>query len=229
MLEERASFSPDALTGARGQSALRRAGDDGDAHFRPAHRLAELDLPAPQRGRRRRRAETLRHRPSAPASTRNGCRHRRMLNAAMPSLAGNPRAVAPGPALMPGIGLRRMREQAHDRCRRGRLRRADPEQCRAQRRSAAAPGAGKLAPGLARLVEGARPRGVSVEPRLSAHRDQRRARGLGQVRLCQDAGLPLGHPAGAAGRGPHDPASARTRASRPGRRCRANTARCCAG
>src|SRR5205823_11023385 len=47
---------------ARGQSALRRAGDDGDPDLRPADRLAELDLPAPQRGRRNRRAEALRHR-----------------------------------------------------------------------------------------------------------------------------------------------------------------------
>ena len=33
--------------------------------LRPPHRLAELDLPAPQRGRRGRRAQALRHRPEA--------------------------------------------------------------------------------------------------------------------------------------------------------------------
>ena len=54
MLEERASFSPDALTGDGGQSALRRPRDDGDAHFRAADRVAELDFPAAERGRRRR-------------------------------------------------------------------------------------------------------------------------------------------------------------------------------
>ena len=36
---------------ARSESALRRAGDDGDEDFRPAQRLAELDFPAPERGR----------------------------------------------------------------------------------------------------------------------------------------------------------------------------------
>ena len=35
-----------------GQPALRRPRDDGDQDLRPPHRLAELDLPAPQRGRR---------------------------------------------------------------------------------------------------------------------------------------------------------------------------------
>ena len=65
MLEERASFSPDALTGDGGQPALRRPGDDGDAHLRPADRVAELDLPAAQRGRRGGLAEALRHRRAA--------------------------------------------------------------------------------------------------------------------------------------------------------------------
>ena len=37
-----------------GQPPLRRAGDDGDEDLRPPHRLAELDLPAPQRRRRER-------------------------------------------------------------------------------------------------------------------------------------------------------------------------------
>ncbi len=34
------------------ESALRRPGDDGDEDFRPAFRLAELDLHPAQRGRR---------------------------------------------------------------------------------------------------------------------------------------------------------------------------------
>ena len=45
-----------------GEPALRRPGDHGDEDLRPAHRLAELDLPAPQRSRRRRCPQTLRHR-----------------------------------------------------------------------------------------------------------------------------------------------------------------------
>ena len=49
----------------RSQSALRRAGDHGIENLRPADRVAELDFPAPQRDRRGRRAETLRHRPEA--------------------------------------------------------------------------------------------------------------------------------------------------------------------
>ena len=55
------------------------------------------------------------------------------------------------------------------------------------------------------------------------------AEGWAQLRLRQNARIPLGHPAGAAGRGPHASRSARTRASRPGRRCPASTAPCCAG
>ena len=45
------------------EPALRRARDDGIEDLRAPHRVAELDLPAPQRGRRRRRAAPLRHRP----------------------------------------------------------------------------------------------------------------------------------------------------------------------
>ena len=62
LLEERNSFSPDALTGDGGQPPLRRSGDDGDEDLRPAHGLAELGLPAPERRRARRRAAPLRHR-----------------------------------------------------------------------------------------------------------------------------------------------------------------------
>src|SRR5205085_295533 len=47
------------------EPALRRPRDDGDAHLRPPHRLAELDLHPAERGRRRRRAQGLRHRPEA--------------------------------------------------------------------------------------------------------------------------------------------------------------------
>ena len=62
VLEERASFSPDALTGM--EANLRFAGPETmeTKIFAPADRLAELDLPAPERGRRGGRAEALRHR-----------------------------------------------------------------------------------------------------------------------------------------------------------------------
>ena len=43
------------------EPALRRARDDGDEDLRPADRLAELDLPAPERRRPEGRADGLRH------------------------------------------------------------------------------------------------------------------------------------------------------------------------
>jgi len=52
MLEERASFSADALTGLEANLRFAGAGDDGNPHLRPPHRLAELDIPAPECGRR---------------------------------------------------------------------------------------------------------------------------------------------------------------------------------
>ncbi len=42
--------------------ALRKQGEHGHPHLRPAHRLAELDLQPPQRRRRKGRAQGLRHR-----------------------------------------------------------------------------------------------------------------------------------------------------------------------
>ena len=64
-LEERASFSPDGLTGL--EANLRFGGPETMEfeNLRPPHRLAELDLPAPQRRRRGGRAQALRHRPEA--------------------------------------------------------------------------------------------------------------------------------------------------------------------
>src|SRR6185437_10163855 len=50
---------------ARSQSALRRAGDHGNAHFRPAVGLAELGVLAAQCRRRGGRLEALRHRRAA--------------------------------------------------------------------------------------------------------------------------------------------------------------------
>ena len=51
-VEERASFSPDALTGMEANAALCGSGNHGDQDIRPPDCLAELDLPAAQRGRR---------------------------------------------------------------------------------------------------------------------------------------------------------------------------------
>ena len=68
-IEERASLSPDALTGM--EASLRFAGPETmeTQDLRPPVRLAELDLPPPERRRRAGRAEGLRHRAQAPNST----------------------------------------------------------------------------------------------------------------------------------------------------------------
>ena len=62
MLEERTSLLARCHDRHGGEFALRRSRDDGDQDLRAAHRLAELDLPAPQRDRRAGRAEALRQR-----------------------------------------------------------------------------------------------------------------------------------------------------------------------
>jgi len=80
--------------------------------------------------------------------------------------------------------------------------------------------AGRLAPRLYRLVERHGAGRIPAVAGLSAHRLFGRSAWLGQVRLCEDAGLSLGHPAGAAGRKPRHPVSARITASRHGRKCR---------
>ena len=63
-IEERASLSPDALTGMEAIAALRRPRDDGDQDLRPPLGLAELDLHA----RQRRPASTARSRCTASPS-----------------------------------------------------------------------------------------------------------------------------------------------------------------
>ncbi len=57
---------------AGSQSPLRRAGDDGNPHLRPSVGLAELGLPAPRRGRRGRRAASLRQRHETGLRPRTG-------------------------------------------------------------------------------------------------------------------------------------------------------------
>ena len=73
-LEERASFSPDGLTGL--EANLRFGGPETMEieNLRAADRLAELDLPAPQCGRRGGRAQALRHRPEAGVRYEEGVR-----------------------------------------------------------------------------------------------------------------------------------------------------------
>ncbi len=66
-LEERASLSPDALTGMEANLRFCRPGDDGDQDLRAPLGLAELDLPAPQRHRRARRPVAVRAGRCSPA------------------------------------------------------------------------------------------------------------------------------------------------------------------
>jgi hypothetical protein len=90
-IEERVAMSPDALTGM--EANLRFNGQETmfHAHLRPPHRLAELDLPAPQRRRRKGRAQGLRQgrqgrlrlepRLSRPAADRSAHTHTEDTNA----------------------------------------------------------------------------------------------------------------------------------------------------
>ncbi len=65
-----------------GEPALRRTGDHGNEDLRAADRLAELDLPAPQRGRRGGRAAPLRHRPEGRVRHEEGVRQMRLSSSA---------------------------------------------------------------------------------------------------------------------------------------------------
>ena len=80
-----------------------------------------------------------------------------------------------------------------------------PNNVNLSRGSPGAQGAGGLASRLYRLVERHGAGRLPAVAGLSAHRLFGRSARLGQVRLCQDAGLSLGHPAGAAGREPRHP------------------------
>ncbi len=62
MLEERASLSPDALTGMEASLRFPGQGNHGDARVRAAVGLAELDLHPSERRGRGGRAEAVRHR-----------------------------------------------------------------------------------------------------------------------------------------------------------------------
>src|SRR6202030_1301092 len=71
-----------------------------------------------------------------------------------------------------------------------------------------------LASRLPRLVADDGTGGLSAGARLSAHGSVGRSEGLGKIRLCEDAGLPVGHSPRSAGGGPHD--SVRTSSGRAG-------------
>ena len=72
VLEERASLSPDALTGMEANHRFVGPETRGDQDLRPADRLAELDLHPAQRVRARRRAAPLRHRAAGQLRPRAG-------------------------------------------------------------------------------------------------------------------------------------------------------------
>ena len=108
---------------------------------------------------------------------------------------------------------------------RHRLQRAHPQQRRPRRATAGCSARSRT--GSRRFLEWWKdmgPDGLPGQRRLPAHRDQRGRQGLGQVRLREDAGVPLGHLPRRAGAGPRRSTSATTRASPRGRRCPASTA-----
>ena len=75
MLEERASLSPDALTGMEANHRFVGPETMEIADLRPAHRLAELDLRSTQRVRPRRRAAPVRHGTQGRLRPEAGVRH----------------------------------------------------------------------------------------------------------------------------------------------------------
>ena len=93
------------------------------------------------------------------------------------------------------------RHEHHER----RLLNQDSQQRESQRGSAGAQSAGRLASRLHRLVERHGAGWLPAIAGISAHRLLGRSARLGQVRLCENAGLSLGHPAGASGRKSRDP------------------------
>ena len=148
-----------------GEPPLRRPGDDGDEDLRAPLELAELDLPAAQRGRPAGRAHAL-----------------RQARAAGVRLRTEPE------------GEERMSSVNADR---------DPEQRSPRGRQAPAARARGVAAELHPLVARDGPVGLPGRPRVPAHRDRRRLRRLGALRLRQDARLPLGHLPRRSGGRPH--------------------------
>ena len=162
-----------------GEPALRRPRDDGDQDLRPPLGLAELDLPAPERRRRARRAHAL-----------------RQARAPRVRLAAGPERRQPMSTVINDAKIPNNVDLASDK----RLQRAleawQPNFLDWWKRDGA--------------------RGLPGGRHLPAHRDQRRPRGLGALRLREDARLPLGHLPRRPGAGPHDRLRRRHAASRCG-------------
>ena len=74
-------MSPDALTGLEANLRFGGTRDDGDAHLRPAVRVAELDLHPAQRGRRKGRAQGLRQGRQGAVRFRAGLTERAVMEA----------------------------------------------------------------------------------------------------------------------------------------------------
>ena len=108
-----------------------------------------------------------------------------------------------GPLVDPRVSVHDQRSQIEER-HEHQLQRTDPQQRRPRVEQDAAARARALAAALPRLVEGDGTGRVGGARRLSAHRDQRRAAGLGALRLRPHARLPLGHLPRAARDGPQD-------------------------
>ena len=102
------------------------------------------------------------------------------------------------PGTRPGMTENVAREHGHELHER-RLLDQDSEQCESVGRSSGAEGAGRLASRLHGLVERHGAGRFSAVAGLSAHGLFGRSARLGQVRLRQDARVPLGHFAGTAG------------------------------
>ena len=150
------------------EPALRCRRDDGNTGLRPPLRMAELDLRSPECSGRVRRVEGIRHRQQGPLQL------------------GTRVALALLQEASPNVNV----QGRHDE---HRLQREDPEQRGSRRQQDAAARARALATRVPQLVGRYGAGGHEQHRRLPAHRDQRRAQGLGAFRLRQDARLPVGH------------------------------------
>ena len=174
-LEERASFSPDAMTGMEANLRFRRPRNDGDTDFRPSDGLAELDLSAPQRGRAGRCAATLRSRAYAANTTWNASEmaptapHCSRRQETMLDLIN----VSYDTQIPNNVGLS-----------------SDKKVLKALE---------KWHPGYINWWNDLIPQNFQESHGLSAHGRVGGSERLGQIRLREDAGIPLGCSAGTAG------------------------------
>ena len=210
----------------RGQPALRRSGDDGDEDLRTADGVAELDLPAAERGREKRAR-------SRSTDSRGG---RNSIGSA-PSLSapnqhnghqghrGESQSFLFSMSLVSFVSF-----VLNQRGNQDDFRREDSEQRQPVRQQASAARARALAAEVHPVVDGDGPAGIpGLPPGLRAHRDQRRPRRAGRISSTSSCRSTAGAsswpiPCTIAGS-----ASATSSASRSGRRCPANSATSCAG